>query len=123
MQDTLLNPKPPLFLYESQRIKNQHFFQRAVLLLRLTHHICSTKERPPHRRSVAHKCDLCFSGERGTLFVKTFSGSLTRRFNVAILNLRSLSGAERSSLSIFAVLGSSVAGGVVGAIYSQAVSL
>lgn len=88
-----------------------------------THHIRSTKEGPPHHRSVARKCDLCFSGERGTLFVKTFSGSLTRRFNVAILSQRSLSGGERSSLSIFAVLGCSVAGGVVEAIYSQAVSL
>lgn len=93
-----------------------------MLLLRPTHYFCSTNEGPLHRRSVAHKCDLCFSGERNTLFVKTFSGSLTQRFNVAILNQGSLSGGEGSGLSIFAVLGCS-RGGVVKTIYCQAVSL
>lgn len=79
---------------------------------------CGTKDGLPRGR-----VNLIYASgpERETLFVKTFSGSLTRRFNVAILNPRSLSGGERSSLSIFAVLGCSAAGGVVQAIYSQAV--
>lgn len=111
---------PRFYLNKS---KNQDLKTRMHLLLVLMRRLCSTKEGPPHRRSAARKCDLCFSGERETLFVKTFSGSLTPRFNVAILNLRSLSGGERSSLSIFAVLGRSVAEGVVQPICSQAVSL
>lgn len=82
---------PPIFLPFKPE-------ERAALPLMLTRRIGSR----PRRRPVARKRDLCSWAE--TLFVKTFSGSLTRRFNVAISNLRSLSGGERSSLSIFAAL-------------------